>query len=81
MVTNIYRLPGDAEQIEKLQHRIDQGEQLPYTVRQNFLSRGNFMVVFAAELLVKSLFTETILWLAILYKYHIFISPAVAKEV
>ena len=68
MVTNIYRLPGDAEQIEKLQHRIDQGEQLPYTVWQNFLSRGNFMVVFAAELLVKSLFTETILWLAILYK-------------
>ena len=32
MVTNIYHLPGNAEQIEKLQHRIDQGEQLPYTV-------------------------------------------------
>lgn len=48
-VTNIYRLPGNAERIEKLRNRIDQGEQLPYMTKPYFKG-GNFMVVFAAEL-------------------------------
>ena len=38
MVTSIYRLPGDADQVKKLRHRIDQGKYLcAYIVLYNYL--------------------------------------------